>query len=188
MILATSELKKIIDDLVDSSSFSEIRGSSIDLAIGEKALIPKGGVINLFENKLDDAEFFDEIELAKGYDLNPGCYMYASSAEKVSIPKDKCAILLPRSTLSRMGLLLPSSMYANPGYEGHLPIIIHNASPFVFKIPPYYRVMQMILCELKGEASVYKEQNDAKYFGEKSTLKPLFDDFNLEDVLKKINL
>ncbi len=186
MILATSELVKIADSVVESLNLSEIRGASIDLAIGETALIPKGGVIDLFENELDLDSMFEPVELAKGYDLKPNSYIYASTAEKITIPQDMCALLLPRSSFARAGLILPMSMYANPGYHGHLPVVIYNASPFTFRIPPYYRIMQMFLIELKGKALEYGKQLDAKYHDEQPNTTPCFDDFDFEEVLKKL--
>jgi len=82
-------------------------------------------------------------------------HMYASTIETVSIPITHCGLLFPRSSFARIGLMLPISMYANPGYIGNLPIVIHNASPSKVIIPPYYRVMQLLLFELKGNAKPY---------------------------------
>ena len=189
MVLAHSELKKIIQNFKNINP-EDVRGSSIDLSITEKAKVPKKNiVIDLFENKPSDDEienFFDEIELAKGYELKPNNFFYTSTAEYIKIPKNMCGIIFPRSTFARIGLLLPSSMYANPGYEGHLPLIIHNHSPFTIKIPPYYKVAQLLLLEIKGESIPYEHQPAQKYHKEGIIKNPEFDDFNLEEILKKL--
>ncbi len=94
---------------------------------------------------------------------------------------------MPRSSLARMGLMLPSSFYANPGYEGHLPIVIHNMSNNSFIIPPYYKVMQMLLVELKGEAKQYHEQIDTKYFKESNIQPPQADEkIDTDELLKQL--
>jgi len=190
MFLATSELIKEIDknNIVDIVSANTIQGASIDLRIGEKAkiLIKQNTPIDL-SKKQDFSKYYNEVDLAKGVVLKAGEFLYSETIEHIKIPSDKAALLLPRSSLARMGLLLPSSFYANPGYEGHLPIVIHNASNNDFVIPPYYRVMQMLLVELKGEAKQYHEQTDAKYFKESKIKSPEIDeDIDIDELLQKL--
>jgi len=181
MVLAHSELEKIVKNF-KNVNLEDIRGSSLDLSVAEKAKIPKENItIDLFSNKPSDKEienFFEEIELAKGYELKPNSFFYTSTAEYIKIPENMCGIILPRSTFARIGLLLPSSMYANPGYEGHLPLIIHNHSPFTIKIPPYYKVAQLLLLEIKGKSIPYEHQKTQKYYKEGIIKNPQFDDKN----------
>ncbi len=186
MILATSELKKIANSVASGLNDYNIQGASIDLSIGEKAKIQTSTkTINLLED--DDLEsLYTEVDLTKGYELKPSSYMYSSTIEYVKIPKDHCGILLPRSSFARIGMILPISMYANPGYEGHLPIIIYNASPAAVIIPPYYRVMQLLLLKLHGEAIEYHHQKDGKYHKEGSIQSPSFKDIEIEEIIKKL--
>jgi len=190
MFLATSELIKEIDshDIVDIVSTDTIQGASIDLRISEKAkiLIKQDEPIDLSKHQ-DFSKKYTEIDLSKGYVLKSGEFLYSETIEYIKIPKDKSALLLPRSSLARMGLLLPVSMYANPGYEGHLPIVIHNNSNNDFIIPPYYKVMQMLLVELKGEAKQYHEQIDTKYFKESNIVPPQTDkNIDVDELLKEL--
>ena len=188
MFLATSELIKECDTkkIVDIVSSSTIQGASIDLRIGEsaKVLLKQDKPIDLSE-KEDFSKKYQEVDLSKSFVLKAGEFLYSETIEYIKIPKDKSALLLPRSSLARMGLILPSSMYANPGYEGHLPIVIHNASKNDFIIPPYYKVMQMVLVELKGKAKQYHEQTDVKYFKE-SNIKPPLVDIDTDELLKEL--
>ena len=126
------------------------------------------------------------IDLAKGYDLKPLTYLYASSVEKVTIPEDMCGILLPRSSFARIGLILPISSYANPGYSGNLPIVVFNASNSIIRIPPYIRIMQLLLCEIKGESIAYGELSDSKYHNESPLSSPKFNDKEIGDILAKL--
>ncbi len=173
MVLATSELKKI--NFENIFEF-DIQGASIDLAIDNVVKVPKKGKKIDLEN-FDGDELFDKIELSKEFYLKPNSFIYASTLEKIEIPLNMCGIVLPRSQLARIGLILPSSMFANPGYKGHLPIIIHNHSPFEVKIPPYFRVAQLLLLELKGEAIEYGSNKLHKYQNEERIKEPKFDDF-----------
>ncbi|EAC1598528.1 dCTP deaminase [Campylobacter coli] len=189
MILGTSELKKISKSIT-SLNESNIRGASIDLSIGDKAKIKKDDrVIDLFKLDCDDNlcdDIYQEIDLAKGYELKPKEYLYSSSVEKITIPKNMCGIILPRSSFARIGLILPMSSYANPGYTGNLPIVIFNASNSIVKIPPYIRIMQLLFCEIKGEAIEYKLQEDSKYYNESSLKNPQFNDSDIKAILEKV--
>ncbi len=178
MFLATSELISEIDtnNIIDIVSANNIQGASVDLRIGEKAKILKKQKDPIDLSKQPNfKELYEEVELSKGYVLKAGDFLYSETIEYIKIPSDKSALLLPRSSLARMGLILPSSLYANPGYEGHLPIVIHNLSNNDFVIPPYYKVMQMMLVELKGEAKQYHQQIDTKFFKESNITPPRVD-------------
>lgn len=189
MILGSEELKKISKNITFLND-NNIRGASIDLSLSEKAKIKKNNeMIDLFKLACDEnlcEDIYEEIDLAKGYELKPQEYLYSSSVEKVSIPRNMCGIVLPRSSFARIGLILPISSYANPGYSGHLPIVIFNASNSIVKIPPYIRIMQLLICELKGEAIEYKNQSDSKYHNENKLKNPSFKDSEIKALLEKL--
>lgn len=190
MVLATQELKKIAKDNITCLNDANIRGASIDLSLDEMVKVRIGNQkINLFDIKETDDSFFEKIykkeSLAKEYELKPQTYLYGQTCEEVSIPKDKCGLILPRSTFVRVGLILPMSLYANPGYRGHLPIVIFNASPSSIVIPPYIRIAQLLLLELKGEAKDYREFEDSKYYGESELSNPKFTDKEIEAILRR---
>lgn len=168
MIYATDKLQELIKNTPEMALLKKnIRGASIDLRIDDTAYIRKDTAPLIltegesYKQLLKDR--IEEIDLAKGFQLQPGQYLYSKTFEKIVIPEDKCGIILPRSTFSRIGLILPISMFANPGYKGKLPLIIYNASPVSVEIPPYYRIAQILYCELNGKATGYHSQADAKY-------------------------
>lgn len=192
MVLATSKIKKRNkkENIIKPLNDFQIRGSSIDLTLGEIAKIKKTNkTINLFDLDCDDSlcdDIYEEVNLAQGYELKSLHYLYASSAETISIPKDLCGIVLPRSSFARIGLILPNSLYANPGYKGHLPIIIFNASNSSIIIPPYIRIMQLVLLELKGKTIPYNQYKDSKYHEEDILFNPSFNDTEIKAILEKI--
>lgn len=189
MVLGHSELKKIAKDKITCLNDENIRGSSIDLSLSEEAKVVNSTKhINFFElnaqKQIED--IYETINLAKGHPLKPQTFLYASTCEKVSVPNDKCGIIFPRSTFARLGLILPMSFYANPGYEGHLPIIIFNASPCTITLPPYIRIAQLLLLEVKGEAKPYREFEDTKYQNELQLTPPCFNDKEIGEILAKL--
>ena len=187
MVLGTSELQKLIHTFTCINE-NNIRSSSIDLSLSETAKIRNDQDINLFESYDDSSleTIYETINLAKGYQLKPLTYMYASTCEKVSIPENMCGIIFPRSSFARIGLIMPLSFYANPGYEGHLPIIIFNASSSNITIPPYIRIAQLLLLEVKGNAIPYNKLKDSKYHNETKLSTPKFTDNEIRDILAKL--
>jgi dCTP deaminase len=160
------ELVKNIDNILEGATKQSIKGSSIDLRIDEIAMVRADNKTLKLSEKSDYKDLFEEVNLSKGYELQPGDYLLGKTYEKVKIPENRCGIILPRSTFARLGLQLPVSEYANPGYEGHLPICIHNTSKVAIEIPPYYRVVQLLLMHVNGKTLPYNSQIDKKYFDE----------------------
>ena len=192
MILATSKLEELYKDghITNLLEESAIKGSSIDLRISENVKVPNNTPleIDLLDDDLEDkieTKMYQEQSLAKkDFWLLPGKYIFGNTYEQITIPNNMCGILLPRSTFARMGLLLPVSQYANPGYKGHLPIVIYNASKNKIKIPPYYRVMQLLLCTLDGTSKDYNTQLDHKYHDETTPTNPQsYKDIDLNTIL-----
>jgi len=104
MVLATSELEKIAKTF-KNINLDDIRGSSIDLAISEKAKIPKENkTIDLFSEKPNTDELFNEVELAKGYELKPNSFLYSSTVEYIKIPQNMCGIIYQEAHLQELGL------------------------------------------------------------------------------------
>jgi hypothetical protein len=61
--------------------------------------------------------------------------------------------LVGRSSLGRLGLSIATqSNLINPGWSGHMPLIIFNQSPFDIILHPYIGVVQLCLVELSQDA------------------------------------
>ncbi|MDR2869686.1 MAG: dCTP deaminase [Deferribacteraceae bacterium] len=188
MVLATSTLARLVQDNNMSLLRKNIRGASIDLRIDDIAHIRTDTTPLVLSNtdKPDELLFgrLTEVDLAKGFQLEPGQYLYGKAFESITIPNNMCGFVFPRSSFARIGLILPISCYANPGYHGNLPLIIHNASPVPVEIPPYYRVAQLVYCEILGDAIEYDAQLDAKYQNEEHQALASLDDVELESSRK----
>ena len=170
MIYASSRLKSLIQENNMELLSANIKGASIDIRIDSKAYIRTDSESLILTDNDDKDELLKdrtkEIDLAKGFQLQPGQYLYGKAFETIKVPENACGLIMPRSTFARIGLILPISQFANPGYAGKLPIIIYNASPVAVEIPPYYRVAQIIYAEISGKAIPYNQQADAKYHNE----------------------
>ncbi|MCR6645346.1 MAG: dCTP deaminase [Terricaulis sp.] len=91
---------------------------------------------------------FKRVRLAypDGYLLRPGCSVLARTYEKFSIPEGFVGWLVGRSSLARLGLSVCSAAhFINPGWRGHMPLLISNNSPFAIRIQPYLGIVQFCL-------------------------------------------
>jgi dCTP deaminase len=147
-----------------------VNGASIDLRIDSTAYVRTDTKPLILSDTSTSEDILKDrlepVDLAKGYLLEPNKYLYGKAFETINIPKNMCGFIFPRSTFARIGLILPISCYANPGYCGQLPLIIYNASPVSVEIPPFYRIAQILFVEIDGEAVEYSQQKDAKYHNE----------------------
>lgn len=170
MIYASNKLQTLTKENDMELLSANIKGASIDIRIDPQAYIRIDDKPLILTDDDDKEELLKDrtevIDLAKGFQLQPGKYLYGKSFETIKVPENLCGLILPRSSFSRIGLILPISQFANPGYIGNLPIIIYNASPVAVEIPPYYRVAQILYAEINGEAVPYNKQADAKYHNE----------------------
>ena len=93
------------------------------------------------------------------YNLRPGAYLIRYS-EVISIPKDAIGIVLPRSSLMRMGATICSAVW-DSGYIGRGVGLLIVFNPFGIRIKKYARIAQIIF--IKAEAAgVY----EGEYKGE----------------------
>lgn len=189
MVLGYAELKSYADENITCLNDDNIRGSSIDLSLSEEAkIINNKKDISFFDLDINKhlSDIYETINLTKGYILKPQSFIYTTTNERINIPNDKCGIILPRSTFARIGLILPMSFYANPGYNGHLPIIIYNASPCNITLAPYIRIAQLLILEVKGQTIPYDDFKDTKYYNENKLAEPHFNDIEMEKILAKL--
>jgi dCTP deaminase len=103
-------------------------------------------------------------------DIQPGAVAILIIHERISIPNDLVGIILPRSSLSRLGIFLQPT-FINPGYTGNFPVPIVNNSnikigiPFKDGVSP--RLAQLILLPLTSQPHrLYGEGIDEKYHEE----------------------
>ncbi len=96
------------------------------------------------------------------YSLAPGKYYLCTTLEKVNMPLDLVAFILPRSTLFRCGVSLRTAV-VDPGYRGILTLGIRNESEHEFALERGSRICQIVFSEVRGEATNY----EGKYQGGK---------------------
>ena len=156
MILGKTELTKLLDGLasgaVDADEQLQVNG--FELTASRIEAFEGAGSIG-FSN--DDRSLPATRSLSWGDDgwlaLAPGCYKVIFN-EVVSIPKDACAIGLPRSSLLRMGVSVHTAVW-DAGYRGRSEalLVVYNVDGF--RIKKNARVLQLLFMRLESGQEGY---------------------------------
>ncbi len=137
--LKTGEL--VVDPIIEDT---QIGGAALDLRLGtEIARLPEPEILDTHNPEpLDDQVF--SVKLGDSFMLHSGSAMIATNLEFLAIPEDLSALLFPRPTLGRLGLLFSPSM-VDPGYQGTLAFCLHNVGQIPIKLYPGVRILRMVL-------------------------------------------
>ena len=158
MVLLPPYKDKIIKEYLDAETQTQIAG--FDLTAKELMLLDDGGVVD-FDNS--NRVIPDHTILPLHEDkwiLEPGGYLVRYN-EVVNVPLDAIGIVLPRSTLMRIGATLCSAVW-DPGYNGRgIGLLIVNAKITLYKGA---RIAQIIFIKTQkkleeGYTGTYQNEN-----------------------------
>jgi len=152
MILSQEKIRKLVQEkkLIEGFSAKSLSGAGYDLRAGKFYKIKGCAHLRVDDRTLPEAEEIEEGELT----LKPGDYLLIETMEKVNMPEDLMARILPRSTLFRGGCSLMTAV-VDPGYFGALTMGIKNLSGCDFSLSRGARVGQIVFEEVSGDATPY---------------------------------
>ncbi len=182
-MLCDSEIIKRLDEFSfttdnESRTFSpedQIKIASVDLRLSNKYWRPKSSISPVkFRPEAfgsDTVNLFDECTVTEGESITikPNSFLLCRTYESFMVPNDLVARLHSRSSFARLGIQVSStSDFINPGWSGHMPLVIVNSSPFPLELRPFDRIAQVCFSPLTGEPksdyvqheSVVKYDND----------------------------
>lgn len=164
MIISPKELLKLVkkDKLVENLSERELtnpEGTGFDLRLGEVFKISGKAFLGETHRQTPD------ITSVKVYDpkkpssikIKPGDYYLVKTIEKINLPLNLSAVILPRTTTFRSGLFIRTGPI-QPGYSGELTFGLKNEGPITVEIEMGARFTHLIFHEIKGEGSKYRGQ------------------------------
>ena len=154
------KLKKGSIDFEPGLDAYQIQTNSVDLRLGTTFYIPEtwkitpGGREAIRADYIDvkeNPEYFKMIKLRPGqfFEILPNEFIIISTYEKIKISNDLAAILYPRSSVLRRGIVIEGGT-VNAGYEGYLTIPMLNSSSHSIKLYPGERVCHLVFHELSG--------------------------------------
>ncbi len=186
MILSDRDIKKLIKNkkLVfrPELKVEQIGPASVDLRLSpcfklfditkQTLLDPKKGLPHHFmsEVKIRAGEFFI---------IHPNNFILASTLEYVKVPADIVLRVEGKSTLARMGILVHTAGFVDPGFEGNLTLEISNQSNLAVALYPKMYICQIAVETLSTPAqSPYNKRKRSLYHRQKgpteARLKNLF--------------
>jgi len=198
-LLTALDVRRIIEDgglRISPFQFQEERTppASIDLRLSAKIIRYRfrSDTSNVDEyllgEELDESEAIAEDIKAETYTLKPGRGAVFVLYEELSLPLSLAGIVLPRSSLTRLGVSLQPA-YLNPGYQGFCPILLTNNSDFRVTIPfrdgKGPRVAQVLFLELTSHPHRgYGQGEEEKYQYDEGFPARFYQDFDIKELLK----
>jgi len=154
MILSDRDIKKVIKDgkLVFTPKLTpdQIGPASIDLKLGSvfKVFnITKQCIIDI-KKELPDDDFIITYKIKKGksFILHPNHFVLTHTKEYIKVPNNMVLKVEGKSTLARMGILVHTAGFVDPGFEGTLTLEISNQANLAVALYP-----EMYICQISVE-------------------------------------
>lgn len=164
MIISPTELLKLVkkDKLVENLSERELtnpEGTGFDLRLGEVFKISGKAFLGETHRQTPDIEsikVWDE-KKPSSIKIKPGDFYLVKTIEKINLPLDLSAVIIPRTTTFRSGLFIRTGPI-QPGYSGELTFGLKNEGPVVVEIEMGARFVHLIFHEIKGAGRKYRGQ------------------------------
>ena len=155
-------LGKDISKIIETPPKIKINPAGVDLGISEVYRIAEDGIAT-FYGKVRNVEKMKIDPAEDGFYYLPKGTYEVRIANKVKMPMDAVGILLPRSTLNRLGILKSESALIDPGYEG-FPTQTIRVTVGEFRVHKDEYLFQLIVLKTLG---IPDEGYNGFYQGEK---------------------
>jgi deoxycytidine triphosphate deaminase len=162
MIISPKQLLKLVKSkkLVEGLSQRELtnpEGAGFDLRLGEVYKISGKAFLGEIHRQTPEIESVAKFGKDKSIKIKPGDFFLVKTIEKINLPLDLSAVILPRTTTFRSGLFLRTGP-VQPGYEGELTFGLKNEGPITVEIEMGARFAHILFHEIKGVGSQYRGQ------------------------------
>lgn len=187
MILSDRDLKKAIKDkrlgFRPELNPSQIGPASVDLKLGFDFKVFRTSRLSVLDPKNGLPKGFMDSFRLKGKEtfiLHPGSFVLASTREYIKVPDDMLIRVEGKSTLARMGILVHTAGFVDPGFEGAITLEISNQSNVAVMLYPGMYICQVAAHLLSSPAEVpYSKRKKSLYHKARTTVianpKNLFD-------------
>jgi dUTP pyrophosphatase len=157
MVLGTKYLLSLVNEqsLIEGLSERELTNPEscvFDIRIGEISRLKGRGFLGIDERKTPQHELIAKYEGNPGtvVTIKPGEYYATESIETFHMPDNLFALVKPRSTLFRSGIIMRAGV-VDPGYNGKIHPALYNASNVDLDIELGARYLQVFFFEVKGD-------------------------------------
>ncbi|EKD86540.1 MAG: hypothetical protein ACD_37C00249G0004 [uncultured bacterium] len=164
MILNPKILLELVkkDKLVENLSERELtnpEGTGFDLRLGEVFKISGKAFLGETHRQTPDIESIKvwDPKRPSSIKIKPGDFYLVKTIEKINLPLNLSAVIIPRTTTFRSGLFIRTGPI-QPGYSGELTFGLKNEGPITVEIEMGARFTHLIFHEIKGEGAKYRGQ------------------------------
>jgi len=179
-MLVDWQIRKALEDGYASiAPFDEKRLGpvSYDVTLGPEIRTPKHGQPWDYQNPIDpmeellpgqaQREFTDLSGLGpdNGYKLEPGAFILACTAERVTLSREMAARVEGKSSLGRLGIAVHiTAGFIDPGFKGRITLEIKNVGPWHIVLRPGMPIAQIAFTQVErveqsyGDTGHYQEQ------------------------------
>lgn len=149
----------------------QIGPASIDLRLGDTFLVFKRGHhLELNPRTGIPGDFMERIVLnrERPFVLHSNNFVLASTVEHVTVPNDHVLRVEGKSTLARMGILVHTAGFIDPGFFGNITLEISNHADLPVLLYPGMFICQIAVHKLSSKADVpYHKRKRSLYHGGK---------------------
>lgn len=159
---------KLVEGLSDRE-LTNPEGTGFDLRLGEVFKISGSAFLGETHRKTPDIKSIAKFEPEKPHSakasrgkgssikIKPGDFYLVKTIEKINLPLDLSAVIIPRTTTFRSGLFIRTGPI-QPGYSGELTFGLKNEGPITVEIEMGARFVHVLFHEIKGSGSAYRGQ------------------------------
>src|SRR3990167_423146 len=164
MILGPKKLLELVrtKKLVVGLSKRELtnpEGAGFDLRLGEVYKISGKAFLGEEHRSTPGVELVKKYEKKKKNKIviKPGDFYLVKTIEKINLPINLSAVIIPRTTTFRSGIFIRTGPI-QPGYQGELTFGLKNEGPVTVEVEMGARFVHVIFHEIKGGGSKYRGQ------------------------------
>lgn len=164
MILGPKKLLQLVKTkkLVEGLSKRELtnpEGAGFDLRLGEVYEIKGEAFLGEEHRKTPDIKSVEKFEVGRkrSIKIKPGDFYLVKTIEKINLPLNLSAVIIPRTTTFRSGIFIRTGPI-QPGYQGELTFGLKNEGSVSVEIEMGARFVHVIFHEIKGGGSKYRGQ------------------------------
>ncbi|MBM3309590.1 MAG: dCTP deaminase [Candidatus Altiarchaeales archaeon] len=152
MILGDCRILRLVEEkkLLENYSSDCLESAGYDLRLGRAYKLASDSFIGVKDRRTPKVV---ELE-GDSFTLKPGDYILVESLEKVNMPVNVMARILPRSSIFRCGCMLATAV-VDPGFNGTLTMGLKNASDQEFKLERNAKIAQIVFEEVEGNSKSY---------------------------------
>jgi len=157
-LLQLVKTKKLVEGLSDRE-LNNPEGTGFDLRLGEVFEISGSALLGETHRKTPDVKSVKvyNAEKPSSIKIKPGDFYLVKTIEKINLPLNLSAVIIPRTTTFRSGLFIRTGPI-QPGYQGELTFGLKNEGPVTVEIEMGARFVHVIFHEIKGGGSKYRGQ------------------------------